>query len=97
MVVIIFHLSICFFSFFTASSDFTPLWVELSFTEDVLTHCVDVSLTDDVWVEGDEQFSITMTTEHPLVNIPSPTAVVTVLDNDCEYWSVTSLIMTIVN
>ena len=69
--------------------------MELVFTNDVLTHCVNVSVTDDAWVEGEEQFSVTMTTDHPLVNIPSPTAVVTILDNDCEYCTVTSPMMTI--
>ena len=65
-----------------ASDDYTPQIREFEFTADTLTHCLNVSVLDDVLVEGAETFRVTMTTDNPLVVIPIPSATVNIMDND---------------
>ena len=43
-----------------------------------------MSVRDDVVVEGAESFRVTMTTDNPLVVIPTPSATVNIVDNDCK-------------
>jgi hypothetical protein len=54
------------------------------------THCINVSITDDSALEGDETFSVALmlTTSDPNVTLGNDTTAVTITDDDgkCEHF-----------
>ena len=44
--------------------------------------CVDVSITDDSAVEGDETFTVSLTSSSPIVTLGNDQVTITITDND---------------
>ena len=63
--------------------DFTPIspGTQLVFTS-AETLCVNVSIENDAVLEENEVFFVELSTNDPQVNLSSPSASVTILDND---------------
>ena len=63
--------------------DFTPIspGTQLVFTS-AETLCVNVSIENDAVLEENEVFFVQLSTNDPQVNLSSPSASVTILDND---------------
>ena len=51
------------------------------------TLCASVPINDDTLLEGDEQFTITITDagSHPLINTEASITTVLITDNDCKF------------
>ena len=64
--------------------DFTPIspGTQLVFTSAEPLHCVNVSIENDAVLEENEVFFVELSTNDPQVNLSSPSASVTILDND---------------
>ena len=67
------------------SSDFTLLSTNLTFlrgSTDSTLECVSISITDDALLEGNQTFTVTLTTSDPDVLLGNNVTVVTIEDND---------------
>ena len=79
-------LSILVYNLATAQSDYTSVSSNRVFTSgstDNDTRCVNITVEDDEALEGDETFTVTLTTSHPNVIIGQVMTTVTIMDNDC--------------
>ena len=47
--------------------------------------CININLLSDVITEGDERFTIMLTTEEDRITLTRDTAVITIIDNNGEY------------
>ena len=63
--------------------DFTPIspGMQLTFTS-AETLCVNISIENDAVLEENEIFFVELSTNDPQVNLSSPSASVTIVDND---------------
>lgn len=66
----------------TDGIDFTFLQTSLIFVEGITIQCVEIPIMDDIDLENDESFSVSLSTSNGAVNILQDQAVVTITDND---------------
>ena len=66
----------------TDGLDFTLVEMPLIFVEGTIIQCVEISIMDDIILEYDESFSVSLSTTDGAVNILQDQAVVTITDND---------------
>jgi hypothetical protein len=67
---------------FTATSDFTPDPIAVTFAPAETEATVEVPITNDVVVEDTESFNALLSTTNPNVQFVEDSASVTILDND---------------
>ena len=73
---------ISFFFSLTDGEDFTAMTVQLTILASESEACADVPITDDeLALEGDELFEITLTTPPDIPSSPDPSTV-TIIDDD---------------
>jgi hypothetical protein len=79
---------ICCVNFPTAPGDYVPVVdVPLSFSIGAAvnsTSCANITINDDVIVEYDEEFTVSLTTTDPVIIEPIRESNVTIIDNDCK-------------
>ena len=61
---------------------FTLVQIPLMFVEGTIIQCVEIPIMDDVILENDESFSVSLSTTDGAVNILQDQTVVTITDND---------------
>lgn len=66
----------------TDGPDFTSVQMSLIFVQGTTIQCVEIPIMDDVILENDESFSVSLSTNDGAVNILQDQAVVTITDND---------------
>ena len=69
----------------TASADYTSrVSQEVVITLPVSgsVYCTDIVINEDILVEGDEMFLVSLTTNDPAVDLANDEAQITILDND---------------
>ena len=66
----------------TDGLDFTLVQMSLIFVQDTIIQCVEILIMDDIILENDESFSVSLGTTDEAVNILQDQAVVTITDND---------------
>lgn len=82
-------------SLWSAVRDYEPINQQLEFkvASDVpVRKCVNVSISEDELAEEEEIFHVVLSTEDPNVAISFSIAMITIMDNDSEYNSVTGSI-----
>lgn len=86
MLLLFFHV-IYSHSFPTEERDYIDHTVTLTFQPGEVQMLVDVAITDDDVLEGQEMFTATLTTEDSNVNTPSDSDTVTVIikEHDCKF------------
>ena len=47
--------------------------------------CANVTIIDDVFVENDESFSVSITSAPPVFIFPNSSKEIAIMNNDCEY------------
>ncbi len=62
--------------------DYVPLSSSLTFNASSNMECVDVMITNDTVVEGEESFTVSLTTSDPDVMVENGTVVVVVIMED---------------
>ena len=66
-----------------APNDYTFTETDLTFTPDNSRMCVNIPVTKDTVVEGNENFTVTVTSNDPTVQIgPNSNSTVTIVDDD---------------
>ena len=84
-MVIITLASILSIFFSIAGVDYTPLDVTLTFSETVTVIIVNITLLDDIALEGDEDFKAQLSTSSGSnVGLPQPDATITIVDRDSK-------------
>ena len=63
-------------------ADYSDVTVELTFDENTIEACVDISITDDDIVEDTEDFNATLATDDSAVMLEPDSAIVNILDQD---------------
>ena len=66
----------------TGEEDFSTAAVELVIIPPDTSGCATIAIYEDEKLEGNEMFSVTVTSSNPAVLLSSSTAVVTIKDND---------------
>ena len=66
----------------TDGLDFTLVQMSLIFVQDTIIQCVEILIMDDIILENDESFSVSLGTTDEAVNILQDQAVITITDND---------------
>ena len=66
----------------TDGLDFTLVQIPLIFVQGNIIQCVEILIMDDIILESDESFSVSLSTTDGAVNILQDQAVVTITDND---------------
>lgn len=66
----------------TEELDYTLVQMPLVFVQGTTIQCVEILITDDVILESDEAFSVSLSTNDGAVNILQDQALVTITDND---------------
>ncbi len=61
--------------------DYVPLSSSLTFNANSNMECVDVMITNDTVVEGEESFNVTLTTSDPDVTVENGTVVVVIMED----------------
>ena len=69
----------------TDGLDFTLVQMSLIFVQDTIIQCVEILIMDDIILENDESFSVSLGTTDGAVNILQDQAVVTITDDDSMY------------
>ena len=72
------------------NSDFTFLSTDLIFlrgSTDSTSKCVNITITDDTALEGNQAFTVTLTTSDPDVVLRNSMTTITIEDNDSEFTS----------
>ncbi len=70
------------------NSDYLHKSSDLIFTSgstDNATRCVDISILDDGALEGNQTFTVTLTTSDPDVMLGTNVTTITITDNDGQY------------
>ena len=62
--------------------DFALVQMSLIFVQDIIIQCVEIPIMDDILLENDESFIVSLGTTDGAVNILQEQAVVTITDND---------------
>lgn len=77
-------MTFCFLPTYTAPSDYTETSTVLTFDADTLRDCTEIPIVDDDNPETPplEEFAITITSGDPPVSLMTPTAIVTIMDDD---------------
>ena len=66
----------------TDGLDFTLVQIPLIFVQGNIIQCVEILIMDDIILESDESFSVSLGTTDGAVNILQDQAFVTITDND---------------
>lgn len=66
----------------TDGLDFTSVQMSLIFVQGTTIQCMEIPIMDDIVLEDDESFSVSLSTNDGAVNILQDQAVVTITDND---------------
>ena len=66
----------------TEELDYTLVQMPLVFVQGTTIQCVEILITDDVILESDEAFSVSLSTNDGAVNVLQDQALVTITDND---------------
>ena len=66
----------------TDGLDFTLVQIPLIFVQGNIIQCVEILIMDDIILESDESFSVSLGTTDGAVNILQDQAVITITDND---------------
>ncbi len=61
--------------------DYVPLSSSLTFNANRSMECVDVMITNDTVVEGEESFTVSLTTSDPDVTVENGTVVVVIMED----------------
>jgi len=75
---------VCSLSRSPAGIDYEAVNTTLTFNESVLAEVVTIPIVDDLIVENDEAFDVTLTTIDTAVTLKLQTASVTIRDNDSK-------------
>ena len=70
-----------------AGSDYVSVSMDVVFpagTSNGGMQCIDVTIIDDIEMEGDETFTVTLTTSSSTVNLVNAVTTITITDNDGE-------------
>ena len=68
--------------YFTAGSDFEEVSADLMFDQFTDQVCTNVTIFGDDLYEGDERFTLNLTTSEPFVNLSPDSSVVEIIDQD---------------
>ena len=66
----------------TEELDYTLVQMPLVFVQAPTIQCVEIPIMDDIILENDESFSVSLSTNDGAVNILQDQALVTITDND---------------
>ena len=69
----------------TDGLDFTLIQMSLTFVQGTVIQCVEIPIMDDITLENDESFSVSLGTTDEAVNILQDQAVVSITDDDSMY------------
>lgn len=69
-------------------SDYVGLNISLPFSDTLTRQCVNITILQEGDVELEETFSVNLNNFSPFVALTTPTAMVTIVDSDCEMISV---------
>ena len=79
------------FYFFVDPMDYTSTETDLTFTPGSDRLCVNIPITNDTVVEGNENFTVTVTSNDTTVQIgPNSNSTVTITDNDGRQYALYS-------
>ena len=71
-------------------SDYTSISSDIVFlsgSTDGTSQCVHITIIDDIALEGNQTFTVTLMTSDPDVRLGNDVTVITIEDNDCTYVS----------
>ena len=72
----------------TSGSDYVSVTMDVVFpagSSNGAMQCIDVSITDDSAVEGDETFTVALTTSSAIVTLGNALTTITITNTDGEY------------